>query len=108
MTGLARASRTCRSKRGPAVPVCIELTLRNRLRVVRGALHGGSQPAPLSGLLANMATAIRMVCADPESVIATLDADDALIGDRVLERLAAEYERGRVQGHQVQPEAALR
>ena len=46
------------------------------------------------GLLANMVTAIRMVCADPESVIVTLDADDALIGDRVLERLAAEYERG--------------
>ena len=46
------------------------------------------------GLLANMVTAIRMVCADPASVIVTLDADDALIGDRVLLRLAAEYERG--------------
>ena len=46
------------------------------------------------GLLANMATAIRMICTDPESVIVTLDADDALIGDHVLERLAAEYERG--------------
>ena len=46
------------------------------------------------GLLANMVTAIRMVCADPASVIVTLDADDALIGDRVLSRLAAEYERG--------------
>ena len=41
-----------------------------------------------------MVTAIRMVCADPASVIVTLDADDALIGDRVLLRLAAEYERG--------------
>ena len=46
------------------------------------------------GLLANMVTAIRVVCADPQSVIVTLDADDALIGDEVLERLAAEYERG--------------
>lgn len=46
------------------------------------------------GLLANMVTAIRSVCANPESVIVTLDADDALIGDGVLERLAAEYERG--------------
>ena len=46
------------------------------------------------GLLANMVTAVRMICTDPETVIVTLDADDALIGDRVLERLAAEYERG--------------
>ncbi len=46
------------------------------------------------GLLANMVTAIRVVCAHPASVIVTLDADDALIGDRVLLRLAAEYERG--------------
>ena len=46
------------------------------------------------GLLANTVTAIRMICTNPESVIVTLDADDALIGDRVLERLAVEYERG--------------
>ena len=46
------------------------------------------------GLLANMVTAIRSVCVNPESVIVTLDADDALIGDKVLERLATEYERG--------------
>ena len=46
------------------------------------------------GLLANMVTAIQMMCADPASVIVTLDADDALIGDGVLLRLAAEYERG--------------
>ncbi len=46
------------------------------------------------GLLVNMVTAIRELCADPESVIITLDSDDALIGDRVLERLAAEYDRG--------------
>ena len=46
------------------------------------------------GLLANMVTAIRTVCANGETVIVTLDADDALIGDRVLERLAEEYEGG--------------
>ena len=46
------------------------------------------------GLLANMVTAIRSICRDPETVVVTLDADDALIGDRVLERLAAEYHRG--------------
>ena len=46
------------------------------------------------GLLANTVTAVRLICSDPNSVIVTLDADDALIGERVLERLAAEYERG--------------
>ena len=45
-------------------------------------------------LLANMVTAIRTICADGETVVVTLDADDALVGDRVLERLAAEYRRG--------------
>ena len=33
-------------------------------------------------------------CADPESVIVTLDADDALIGNHVLERVRAEYSDG--------------
>ena len=46
------------------------------------------------GLLANMVTAVRTICSDPETVIVTLDADDALIGARVLERLAREYARG--------------
>ena len=46
------------------------------------------------GLLANMVVAIRTICANPDSVIVTLDADDALIGARVLERLAEEYDRG--------------
>ena len=46
------------------------------------------------GLLANMVTAIRAICAKPDTVIVTLDADDALIGDDVLLRLAAEYDRG--------------
>ena len=46
------------------------------------------------GLLANMVVAIRTICANPDSVIVTLDADDVLIGARVLERLAEEYDRG--------------
>ena len=46
------------------------------------------------GLLANTVTAVRLICSDPDSVIVTLDADDALIGERVLERLAVVYERG--------------
>ena len=46
------------------------------------------------GLLANMVTAIGTICTNSESIIVTLDADDALIGDRVLERLALEYGRG--------------
>ena len=46
------------------------------------------------GLLANMVTAIRGLCGDPESVIVTLDADDELLGDQVLDRLAEEYGRG--------------
>ena len=46
------------------------------------------------GLLANMVVGIRHVCADPRTVVVTLDADDALIGDGVLARLAAEYREG--------------
>ena len=61
-------------------------SLGARCTVVRNRRRGG--------LLANMVIAVRMICTDPETVIVTLDADDALIGDRVLERLAAEYERG--------------
>ena len=61
-------------------------SLGKRCTIIRNRLR--------RGLLANMVTAIRVVCADPDSVIVTLDADDALIGDEVLERLAANYERG--------------
>ena len=60
--------------------------LGERCTVIRNRLR--------RGLLANMATAIRTICADADAVIVTLDADDALIGDRVLERLAVEYRRG--------------
>ena len=61
-------------------------TLGERCTVIRNRRR--------QGLLANMVTAIRTICTDAETVIVTLDADDALIGDRVLERLAAEYGRG--------------
>ena len=46
-----------------------------------------------SGLY-NTWNAVANFCASPESVIITLDADDALIGDHVLERVRVEYEDG--------------
>ena len=46
------------------------------------------------GLLFNTWNAITNFCADPESVIITLDADDALIGPGVLERMREEYAAG--------------
>ena len=46
------------------------------------------------GGMYNTWNAVTNFCADPETVIITLDADDALIGDRVLERVRAEYADG--------------
>ena len=46
------------------------------------------------GTLYNTWRAVTQVCADPDTVILTLDADDALIGSRVLERVRAEYDDG--------------
>ena len=46
------------------------------------------------GGMYNTWNAVTNFCADPESVIITLDADDALIGEHVLERVRAEYEDG--------------
>ena len=46
------------------------------------------------GGMYNTWNAVANYCADPESVIITLDADDALIGEHVLERVRAEYEDG--------------
>lgn len=46
------------------------------------------------GTLHNAWKAVSMFCTDPETVIITLDADDALIGDRVLDRVQAEYADG--------------
>lgn len=52
------------------------------------------QPRERRGQLANTITAIRKVCADPDSVILTLDLDDALLGPGVLDRIAAAYKHG--------------
>ena len=46
------------------------------------------------GSLFNTRRAITEFCANPESVIITLDADDALIGRRALDRVASEYADG--------------
>ena len=46
------------------------------------------------GGMYNTRNAVTNFCANPESVIITLDADDALIGKHVLERVQAEYENG--------------
>ena len=46
------------------------------------------------GLMRNTWEAITRYCADPSSVIITLDADDALIGADALARVRREYARG--------------
>ena len=46
------------------------------------------------GGLYNTWNAVTRVCVDPETVVLTLDADDALAGSGVLERVRAEYEDG--------------
>lgn len=52
------------------------------------------QPYERRGQMANMTLAIRRICTNPESVIVTLDLDDTLIGQGVLNRLAVEYDQG--------------
>lgn len=52
------------------------------------------QPRERRGQMANLTLAIRHVCTNPNSVIVTLDLDDALIGPDVLDRVAEEYARG--------------
>ena len=46
------------------------------------------------GGMYNTWNAVTHFCADPKTVIITLDADDALIGNHVLERVRAEYADG--------------
>lgn len=46
------------------------------------------------GLLANTVHAIRHLCADPNQIVVTLDADDHLIGSNVLDRLDSLYRAG--------------
>lgn len=45
-------------------------------------------------LLANMVWAARYICDNTESVLITLDADDCLIGSRVIETVAEAYNNG--------------
>lgn len=45
-------------------------------------------------LLANMVWAVRYICDNAESVLITLDADDCLIGNRVIETVAEAYNNG--------------
>ena len=58
----------------------------NRVTLVRNEERRGG--------MYNTWNAIANFCVDPKSVIITLDADDALIGEHVLERLRAEYDDG--------------
>jgi hypothetical protein len=46
------------------------------------------------GKLANLLLAVRQVCTDPETVIVTVDLDDALVSEEVLEVLDREYSAG--------------
>ena len=46
------------------------------------------------GQIANMLTAIGHICANPDSVMITLDLDDALLGSQVISRLEQEYSAG--------------
>ena len=58
----------------------------DRITLVRNGVRRGG--------LFNTWNAVANFCGDPNSVIITLDADDALIGKQVLERLCREYEEG--------------
>ena len=46
------------------------------------------------GLLVNMIHAVRHICCNPEQVIITLDADDCLIGNEVIDILVDNYSNG--------------
>ena len=59
---------------------------RDRVTIVRNRTR--------KGLLYNTCNAIANYCVDPHSVTITLDADDALIGASVLQRLRREYDNG--------------
>ncbi len=61
-------------------------SLRNKITLIRNHSR--------KGLLRNTWEAVTRYCDDPESVIITLDADDALIGAGVLTRIREGYERG--------------
>ena len=58
----------------------------NRVTIIRNATRRGA--------LFNTWNAVTRFCDDPETVIITLDAADALLGERVLTRVRDEYETG--------------
>ena len=58
----------------------------DRITLVRNAKRRGA--------LYNTWNAVTRICANPETVVITLDADDALIGPDVLNRVRAEYDAG--------------
>ena len=58
----------------------------DRVTLVRNTTRRGS--------LYNLWNAVTRYCIDPETVILTPDADDALAGPKVLDRVKSEYESG--------------
>ncbi len=60
--------------------------IRNKVTYVRNKQK--------KGLLKSIWTAITHYCSNPNSIIITLDADDALIDLKVLERIKKEYDKG--------------
>ena len=64
----------------------LQANYKDRVTLVRNGTRRGS--------LYNLWTAVTRYCVDPETVILTLDADDALAGPQVLSRVKAEYDDG--------------
>ena len=58
----------------------------DRVTLVRNETRRGS--------LYNLWNAVTRFCVDPQTVILTLDADDALVGGHVLDRVRADYDDG--------------
>ena len=58
----------------------------DRITLVRNETRRGS--------LYNICNAVTRFCVDPQTVILTLDADDALVDGHVLGRVSAEYDNG--------------
>lgn len=61
-------------------------TISEKVTFIRNKIRKGS--------IANLYRAVHALVQSPETVILTLDADDALIGSDVLKRIAREYEKG--------------
>lgn len=68
----------------------IDLIARSRLGS-RLTVYCNLEPVPP---IANIDFAIRNLCANPNSIIVQVDADDALIGDDALDEIVRAYQRG--------------